>query len=74
MEPATAKSTIVILTATDESADKVDSFSAGADDYITKPFSPRELTSRVHGAIRRRREAAQLLDTHLGTGVAASKT
>lgn len=63
-EPATAKTTIVILTATDDAADKVDSFSSGADDYITKPFSPRELASRVHAAIRRRREAAQLLDTH----------
>jgi diguanylate cyclase (GGDEF)-like protein len=62
-DPATANSTIVILTGTDDAADKVNAFSAGADDYITKPFSPRELASRVHAAMRRRREAAQLLDT-----------
>jgi DNA-binding response OmpR family regulator len=59
-EPATAHCTIVILTATDDAADKVDAFSSGADDYITKPFSPRDLASRVHSAMRRRRDAAQL--------------
>ncbi|MDQ1426774.1 MAG: two-component system, OmpR family, alkaline phosphatase synthesis response regulator PhoP, partial [Acidimicrobiaceae bacterium] len=57
-EASTADCTIIMLTAADDASDKIDAFSAGADDYITKPFSPRELTSRVHSAIRRRHEAA----------------
>ena len=55
-EPATASSTILMLTSSDGAGDKVEAFSSGADDYITKPFSPRELASRVNGAMRRRRD------------------
>jgi CheY-like chemotaxis protein len=58
-DPATAECTILILTSNDSAAVKVDAFSSGVDDYITKPFSPRDLASRVHAAMRRRREAAQ---------------
>lgn len=56
-DPCTAACTILILTITDDAADKVEAFSSGADDYIVKPFSPRGLVSRVHAAMRRRREA-----------------
>jgi DNA-binding response OmpR family regulator len=44
---------IVILSAVSEVADKVLLLELGADDYVTKPFSPRELLARVQAAIRR---------------------
>ena len=46
---------IVVLSAITEVADKVLLLELGADDYVTKPFSPRELTARVQAAIRRQR-------------------
>jgi DNA-binding response OmpR family regulator len=49
---------VVMLTARGEEADKLAGFGLGADDYITKPFSPRELVARVR-AIMRRIEATQ---------------
>jgi two-component system, OmpR family, phosphate regulon response regulator PhoB len=44
---------IILLTARAEEANKVKGLQVGADDYITKPFSPRELLARVHSVIRR---------------------
>jgi two-component system response regulator RegX3 len=44
---------IVVLTAKDSEADKVAGLELGADDYVTKPFSMRELTSRVRAHLRR---------------------
>jgi DNA-binding response OmpR family regulator len=44
---------IVILTARDEEADRVIGLELGADDYLTKPFSPRELVARVRAILRR---------------------
>ena len=44
---------IVMLTARGEEEDKVRGFNVGADDYITKPFSPRELIARIHAILRR---------------------
>ena len=49
---------IVVLSAITEVADKVLFLELGADDYVTKPFSPRELMARVQAAIRRRRKPA----------------
>jgi DNA-binding response OmpR family regulator len=49
---------IVVLSAITEVADKVLLLELGADDYVTKPFSPRELTARVQAAIRRRLKPA----------------
>ena len=46
---------IVMLTALGEETDKVVGFETGADDYVTKPFSPRELTMRVRSVLRRAR-------------------
>ena len=47
---------IIVLSAISEVADKVLLLELGADDYVTKPFSPRELTARVQAAIRRQRK------------------
>src|SRR5512146_2555034 len=47
---------IIVLSATTDVADKVLLLEQGADDYVTKPFSPRELLARVQAAIRRRRK------------------
>lgn len=47
---------IIMLTARDEEIDKVVGLEMGADDYVTKPFSPRELAARVSAVLRRYRE------------------
>ncbi|MEY4064900.1 MAG: hypothetical protein RIR26_1108 [Pseudomonadota bacterium] len=44
---------VILLTAKSQESDKIDGFEAGADDYITKPFSPRELLLRVQALLRR---------------------
>jgi DNA-binding response OmpR family regulator len=46
---------VIVLSAVTEVVDKVLLLELGADDYVTKPFSPRELMARVQAAIRRRR-------------------
>lgn len=48
---------ILMLTARTEEADRVAGLRIGADDYLTKPFSPRELVARVEAILRRRRAA-----------------
>lgn len=44
---------VVLLTARDDEIDRVLGLELGADDYLTKPFSPRELVARVHAVLRR---------------------
>ena len=44
---------VVMLTARDEEVDRVTGLELGADDYVTKPFSPRELAARVRAVLRR---------------------
>jgi len=44
---------IIMLTARGESSDRVRGLDLGADDYVAKPFSPRELVSRIHAVLRR---------------------
>jgi two-component system phosphate regulon response regulator PhoB len=58
---------IIMLTARTEEQDKLTGLDTGADDYITKPFSPRELNARVKAVLRRR--APQMTDdiVHAGT-------
>jgi len=51
---------IILLTARGTEADKVAGLEAGADDYVTKPFSPRELLARIKAVLRRR--APQMTD------------
>ncbi|MES9812586.1 MAG: phosphate regulon transcriptional regulator PhoB [Candidatus Thiodiazotropha sp.] len=46
---------VIILTARSEESDKVKGLESGADDYITKPFSPREMLARIKAVLRRNR-------------------
>jgi len=52
-EKATRKIPVIMLTAKGEEVDKVIGLEMGADDYVTKPFSPRELIARVKAVLRR---------------------
>ncbi len=52
-EPATATLPVIMLTAKGLDEDKVKGLNAGADDYVTKPFSPRELMARINAVLRR---------------------
>jgi two-component system alkaline phosphatase synthesis response regulator PhoP len=55
---------VILLTARTEETDKIVGLSVGADDYVTKPFSPRELVARIKAALRR-------LQTGAGSGESA---
>ena len=57
--PATANLPIVMLTARGDEADRIRGLETGADDYMTKPFSPRELLARIRAVLRRLRPALQ---------------
>jgi two-component system, OmpR family, alkaline phosphatase synthesis response regulator PhoP len=50
---------VILLTALSEETDKIVGLSVGADDYVTKPFSPRELAARVKAALRRMQDRAE---------------
>jgi DNA-binding response OmpR family regulator len=50
---STSSLPVVMLTARDEEVDRVTGLELGADDYVTKPFSPRELAARVRAVLRR---------------------
>ncbi|WP_134766272.1 response regulator [Nocardioides sp. 1609] len=52
-DPALADLPVILLTARAQEADVESGFDSGADDYITKPFSPRELASRVEALLNR---------------------
>ncbi len=52
-DPLTAETPVIMLTAKGEEDNKVQGLEAGADDYITKPFSPRELVARLKAVLRR---------------------
>jgi len=61
-DPTTAAIPVIMLTARGEEADRIAGLELGADDYVTKPFSPKELTARVAALLRRTQR-------HTGTGV-----
>ena len=52
-EPSTADIPVILLTARVEEDNKIQGLEVGADDYVTKPFSPRELLARVKALLRR---------------------
>jgi two-component system, OmpR family, phosphate regulon response regulator PhoB len=52
-DPRMQEVPVLMLTARGEEADRVEGFEVGADDYVTKPFSPRELVLRVKAILRR---------------------
>jgi DNA-binding response OmpR family regulator len=56
---------VVMLTARIEEADRVHGLEVGADDYVVKPFSPRELTLRIKAVLKRRTPAAVLSEPDL---------
>jgi len=66
-DPLTRPIPILMLTAKAEEMDRVIGFELGADDYVTKPFSPRELVLRVK-AILRRKEAPQEIEKKIQIG------
>jgi len=69
---------VILLTAKTEEMDRVVGLTVGADDYVTKPFSPRELTARIKAALRRiksdKSTKAEILSfKHLRMDIAARK-
>jgi len=59
-EPKTAAIPVIMLTAKTQETDKIVGLELGADDYVTKPFSPRELLARIKAILRRTREKEKL--------------
>jgi DNA-binding response OmpR family regulator len=57
-DPATASVPIIMVTAKAEESDRIGGLELGADDYLTKPFSPNELVARVRALLRRARTDA----------------
>lgn len=58
---------VLFVTARDDEVDRVVGLELGADDYVTKPFSPRELVARVTGVLRRTRGVPEAAPQQLGT-------
>ena len=59
---------IIMLTAKDAEIDKVLGLELGADDYVTKPYSSRELVARIRAVLRRRSEPEELLTSTVAAG------
>jgi DNA-binding response OmpR family regulator len=57
-DPRTAAIPIIIVTARGDEADRITGLELGADDYVTKPFSPKELAARVSALLRRMQRSA----------------
>ena len=68
---ATSEVPVVFLTARSDEIDRVVGLELGADDYVAKPFSPRELVARVRGVLRRTAKGAGGRAAGTGAGAAA---
>ena len=66
---ATAAMPVIMLTARAEEADRVLGLELGADDYVVKPFSPKELAARVKAVLRRTAPGASSTQIELGQGL-----
>ena len=66
-DSSTAHIAIIMLTAKAEEVDRVVGLEMGADDYIVKPFSPRELVARVKAVLRRGRDPVEVTIKKVGT-------
>lgn len=72
--PSTAQVPIIIITARSSESERIAGFTAGADDYVVKPFSPRELVMRVRAVLRRGARPttpAEAADTYAGRHLTA---
>ena len=67
-DPTCSEVPIIMLTARGEESARVEGFEAGADDYVVKPFSPRELILRVRAVLRRRRGGEASADQEITFG------
>ena len=67
-DPKTAQVPIIMVTARDDEIDRIVGFEVGADDYVTKPFSVRELILRVRAVLRRRASPSEDARTRLSAG------
>ena len=67
-DPLTSLLPIILLTALGDEIDRIAGFETGADDYVTKPFSPRELLLRVQALLRRSTQDAGVAGTTLTSG------
>ncbi len=59
---------VIMLTAKDSEIDKVVGLELGADDYVTKPYSSRELIARIRAVLRRQAEPEELMDSTVHAG------
>ncbi len=62
LQRSSAPPAVIILSSRDQEADRVAGLETGADDYITKPFSPREVVARVRAVLRVGREQCERRD------------
>ncbi len=58
---------VLFLTARDDEVDRILGLELGADDYVTKPFSPREVVARVNAILRRGRRESEMMVIEFGT-------
>ncbi|HEY1826803.1 MAG TPA: response regulator transcription factor [Acidimicrobiales bacterium] len=64
----TSKVPVLFLTARDDEMDRIVGLELGADDYLTKPFSPRELVARVRAILRRTRDVTPIVEDVVAVG------
>ena len=74
IDSETASIPVLMLTARSEVKDRVKGLEIGADDYVTKPFSPKEVVLRVQGLLRRIRSAAEEVSIVEVDGIAIDKS
>lgn len=69
LESSTAKIPVIFLTAKDMAPDKIRAYKLGTDDYITKPYDPEELITRIEAVLKRKRHYEEISMTDALTGL-----